>query len=42
MNNFAYLFGGVVVTVIVIPMLIIALLVMIPARVVVAVKRTLS
>ncbi len=37
-----YLFGGFVVTVIVIPLLIIALLVMIPARALVAVKRTLS
>ena len=38
----AYLFGGFVVTAIAIPVLIIAVLVMIPARALVAVKRTLS
>ncbi|MCH7734609.1 MAG: hypothetical protein IH961_05280 [Chloroflexi bacterium] len=45
MNNpgfWGYLFGGFVVTVIAIPVLIIAVLIMIPARAVVAVKRTLS
>ena len=37
-----YLFGGFVVTAIAIPVLIIAVLIMIPARAVVAVKRTFS
>ena len=41
-GSWAYLFGGFVVTVIAIPVLIIALLLMLPARVLVAVKRTLS
>ncbi len=37
-----YVFGGFVVTVIAVPLLIIAVLLMIPARALVAVKRTVS
>jgi hypothetical protein len=37
-----YLFGGFVITVIAIPVLVIAVLMMIPARALVAIKRTLS
>ena len=42
LNNFGYFAGGAILTALAIPILIIALLIMLPARAVVAVKRTVS